>query len=382
MNIKLKVSLCIAVLLNAAYAAPPKVSEHYDVVEYRSYTKTILHLPVECRESRYQNLCEYYSNYTISNFEREMVLKENSLLLDNSSNEEISSSKQDDNPHADPADKEDKERSAETVTIVKSADQPDNHKIIEKGIDDLLSGDSDLEDDSYSHSLNEINSIKINKASETDTSYDLNADDLPEEDLSYESDLSEDEDEMLSSKREICTQEVTINIMQIDMLNMAILESTIVQDIHGKTRNLTQVSNINLKTLTTLQFKDIFADPQLASMLCAREIENKFAKNKTRRLSAVVAATEVAPTNFMLLPDGLRFNFAPNSVAQKAETAFIKIDKLTEAGPNLDYFPAVKIKQEKITNEKALDKLKEMLKLQNQLKEETSKQKDKTASNF
>ncbi len=374
MNIKLKVFLFIAVLLNGAYAAPQKVSEHYDVVEYRSYTKTILHLPVECRESRYQKLCEYYSNYTISSFEREMVLKENSLLLDNNSNEEISSSKQDEKTSADSADKEDEVKNSETVTIVKSVEQPDNHKIIEKGIEDLMSSASDLEDDSYNHSLKEINSLKINKVTSTDNSDDLDDNDITEEDQSYESYLSEDEEEMLSSKREICSQEVTINIMQIDMLNMAILESTIVQNIHGKIRNLTKVLNIDLKTLTTLQFKDLFADPQLASMLCAREIENKFAKNKTRRLSAVVAATEVAPSNFMLLPDGLRFNFVPNSVAKKAETAFIKIDKLTDAGPNLDYFPAVKVKQEKITNKKALDKLKEMLKLHNQLKEESTKQ--------
>lgn len=103
--------------------------------------------------------------------------------------------------------------------------------------------------------------------------------------------------------------------------------------------------NISLEDRHEVAFDDLFVQPQLASMLCARYIQNYFkdAKNKNI-LSVIVAVTEYKPQNFVISKKGLEFFFTGDIL--DGEEKYIRISipllYLQKAQPNLDFWPNFK----------------------------------------
>ncbi|MCR5536881.1 MAG: hypothetical protein K6F05_05640 [Succinivibrio sp.] len=144
-------------------------------------------------------------------------------------------------------------------------------------------------------------------------------------------------------------QEVKFDIKLLHKLNLASCSAEIRQVINKTSYNFIETFNINLNTKYMVTFNELFEDANLAAMLCARAIEDKYREYGTKNLQAVVTLTEVMPSNFIIRPDGLEFIFSPGLVktGNNAEHYTVTLDKLEQAQPHEQWFPGFKNKVKK-----------------------------------
>ena len=104
---------------------------------------------------------------------------------------------------------------------------------------------------------------------------------------------------------------------------------------------IVETINFDSRTGKFIPFKDLFENHELAAMLCARAIEQKYQKYNSKLLPVVISATQLRPSNFIVTANGLRFFFAPGLVKEdgkSADSIFIKIDKLKAAKPHMKWW--------------------------------------------
>lgn len=104
---------------------------------------------------------------------------------------------------------------------------------------------------------------------------------------------------------------------------------------------IVETINFDSRTGKFIPFKDLFENHELAAMLCARAIEQKYQKYNSKLLPVVISATQLRPSNFIVTANGLRFFFAPGLVKEDGKSAdsfFIKIDKLKAAKPHMKWW--------------------------------------------
>ena len=110
---------------------------------------------------------------------------------------------------------------------------------------------------------------------------------------------------------------------------------------------MVETFNFDNETERNLRFDELFDDPQLAAMLIARQVEARYRNEGSFMLPAMVAATEYAPRNFIIVTDGLRLFFAPGTVsgdARQLQSLKIPLTALMAAGPKARYWPQVESK--------------------------------------
>lgn len=133
-------------------------------------------------------------------------------------------------------------------------------------------------------------------------------------------------------------QYVSMSIYSLPDAPVMTMFSVFHQQINGddKEHLLVETINFDVNTGKSLQFEQLFENPDLAAMLCARAIEAKYTKYKSPLLPVVISATELSPSNFIVTSKGLRFFFAPNLVKPNttiADSMQISLDKLQAAKP-------------------------------------------------
>lgn len=140
------------------------------------------------------------------------------------------------------------------------------------------------------------------------------------------------------------TQKLSVDFRPVSKINLiTIITHVETEDVLGKD-NFIETVNFNEETVKMISFKDLFEKPQVASLLCARKLEEKFARNNTELFPLVVASIEVNPSRFLILPDGIEFVFPPNLVEKSNQDSVltVKAEELIEAGPKLEWFPEFK----------------------------------------
>lgn len=152
--------------------------------------------------------------------------------------------------------------------------------------------------------------------------------------------------------KEKSTQHVQMSIYSKPGETLLTLFSIFKQKIVGaKEQLLVETMNFEAKSGRIVRFAELFEDPQLAAMLCARAIEAKYQSENFPLLPVVISATELSPSNFIITKRGLRFFFAPGLVKPSknvADSMFIPIKALQEAKPVAKWWSG---KAEAITQE-------------------------------
>ncbi len=153
--------------------------------------------------------------------------------------------------------------------------------------------------------------------------------------------LPDDTPLAMPAEDELDIQEVSFDIKVLSGLNLASCTAQIKQTINSTAYSFIETFNFNLETKRSVTFKELFEDPDLAAMLCARAIEKQYQQYGRKTLQTVVTLTEVSPTNFLLKPDGLEFIFDPGLVkpGKSAEHFTISLQDLAQAFPDSHWFP-------------------------------------------
>ncbi len=155
----------------------------------------------------------------------------------------------------------------------------------------------------------------------------------------------EDPDEDQLSNRETAYQDVNLDIRVIKKVGFMYVEADIDQEYMGEKASQKELFNFHLATRKIVKFRDLFDDPELAAMLCANLIEDKYLdSSNTKNLAIVRAQIEIEPSNFLILPDGIEFIFNEGVVSPKKEdsSVFISTDDLKAAKPKEQWFPLLK----------------------------------------
>ncbi len=145
------------------------------------------------------------------------------------------------------------------------------------------------------------------------------------------------------TQREIAEQRVNLDYRVIRKYGFVSVIARVVQNFKNKEAKYTEVFNISLDNQKQILFRDLFKDPELAAMICSNAIYDQFAKYKYPSLYLVKAQVEVQPKNFMILPDGLEFEFSRGVLAPASVKArvVVPLSKLTEAQPVKKWFHAL-----------------------------------------
>ncbi|MDT3662082.1 MAG: hypothetical protein ROM54_00985 [Anaerobiospirillum sp.] len=139
-------------------------------------------------------------------------------------------------------------------------------------------------------------------------------------------------------KREKSVQNVTMSAYSRPDEPVLTLFSIFKQKIVGQEAEnlLVETINFDVKSGKSIRFNQLFENPELAAMLCARAIEAKYQSLRSPLLPVVISATELSPSNFIITPRGLRFFFAPGLVkpnSTTAESMLIRLEALQSAKP-------------------------------------------------
>lgn len=140
--------------------------------------------------------------------------------------------------------------------------------------------------------------------------------------------------------RESAVQKVNLDYRVIRKYGFVSVIARVVQNFKNKEAKYTEVFNISLDSKKQILFSDLFKDPELAAMICSNAIYDKFEKYRYPSLHLVKAQVEVQPKNFMILPDGLEFEFsrgvlAPSDVKSRV---VVPLSALAEAKPVKKWF--------------------------------------------
>lgn len=138
--------------------------------------------------------------------------------------------------------------------------------------------------------------------------------------------------------RERSVQYVTMSIYSQPNDPVLTMFSIFKQQIAGNAQQNLIVETINFEAESgkAIRFKQLFENPELAAMLCARAIEAKYSKYRSPLLPVVLSATELSPSNFIITPKGLRFFFAPGLVkanSSVADSMLVRLELLQAAHP-------------------------------------------------
>lgn len=183
-------------------------------------------------------------------------------------------------------------------------------------------------------------------------------------------------------ERSKSVQHVSMSIYSPPEAPVMTMFSVFHQQINGEDKEHLLVETINFEVATgqSLKFAQLFENPDLAAMLCARAIEAKYTKYKSPLLPVVVSATELSPSNFIVTSKGLRFFFAPNLVKPNTtitDSMLVSLEKLQAAKPIAKWWNIKEDPQRTAKDRAALAKssLRNVIRL-----EEDSEQEDATAS--
>ena len=142
----------------------------------------------------------------------------------------------------------------------------------------------------------------------------------------------------MGHQREKSVQKVTMSAYSRPDEPVLTLFSIFKQKIVGQEAEnlLVETINFDIASGKSIRFNQLFENPELAAMLCARAIEAKYQSLHSPLLPVVISATELSPSNFIITPRGLRFFFAPGLVkpnSTTAESMLIRIEALQSAKP-------------------------------------------------
>lgn len=146
----------------------------------------------------------------------------------------------------------------------------------------------------------------------------------------------------VDKQKEKAVQHVQINLYSKPGEPLVSLFSIFKQkNVNSPEQLLVETMNFDENTGRIIRFNELFENPQLAAMLCARAIEEKYSSFKSPLLPVVVSATELNPSNFIITARGLRFFFAPGLVKPNnniAQSIFITLDMLKSAKPKDEWW--------------------------------------------
>lgn len=158
--------------------------------------------------------------------------------------------------------------------------------------------------------------------------------------LNYDESVGQDKERLVNSRRRIKSiQRVNMSIYSKPgdpILTMFSVFRQRMADNFEQEHLLVETINFEADTGRAIQFRQLFGNPELAAMLCARAIEARYARYESPLLPVVISATELSPSNFIITPKGLRFFFAPNLVKPNTITAdsmLVPIEQLRSAQP-------------------------------------------------
>lgn len=142
------------------------------------------------------------------------------------------------------------------------------------------------------------------------------------------------------NQRESAVQKVNLDYRVIRKYGFVSVIARVVQNFKNKEARFTEVFNISLDSQKQILFSDLFKDPELAAMICSNAVYDHFAKYRYPALHLVKAQVEVQPKNFMILPDGLEFEYSRGVLAPPDVKArvVIPLSDLTEALPVKKWF--------------------------------------------
>lgn len=145
------------------------------------------------------------------------------------------------------------------------------------------------------------------------------------------------------TQRESAEQKVTLDYRVIRKYGFVSVIARVVQNFKNKEAKYTEVFNISLSSQKQILFSDLFKDPELAAMICSNAVYDKFSKYKSPSLHLIKAQVEVQPKNFMILPDGLEFEFSRGTLAPSNVKArvVVPLSALTDAQPVKKWFHAL-----------------------------------------
>ncbi|MGN1281758.1 MAG: hypothetical protein ACI4UM_07640 [Succinivibrio sp.] len=162
------------------------------------------------------------------------------------------------------------------------------------------------------------------------------------------------------AQREIAIQKVDLDFRVISEFGFFSVIAKISQSYKEMNSANTEIFNIDLNSKNIIHFEDLFEDPQKASMICANAIYDSFKSFDYPKLSLIKASVEVAPKNFILLPDGIEFVFVRGELAPASHNSkvVIYLEELESAKPVKKWFPAYfEDYKEKIARTRGIDPL-------------------------
>lgn len=138
----------------------------------------------------------------------------------------------------------------------------------------------------------------------------------------------------------IGTQEVTLNLSDLKEMGIITMGAEIVTELEGKISRTYESMNLDVQKGRPVTFEEMFDDPQLASMICARKFDAIFGKEPTRLFEAISASLELGPRNYVLRHDGVELIFAAGTAAKGEAPARMKVsvEDLEAAGPKKEFF--------------------------------------------
>lgn len=135
-------------------------------------------------------------------------------------------------------------------------------------------------------------------------------------------------------------QEITVSMEHLHSSKVLTVCSEISSVFMGERSHTFESMNIDETSGRPIGFKDLFEDPDLAAMICARKFEQEFLHEKTALYEAIVASLELGPHNFVLKSNAIEIFFAPNTAKQGDRPASLRVTvkELETAGPKDIYF--------------------------------------------
>lgn len=138
-------------------------------------------------------------------------------------------------------------------------------------------------------------------------------------------------------------QEGELMAFRREYINMITFVVILKQNILGTYENfILETANVDIETGKYIDFQAMFDDYELAAMLCARAIEERFPTKNNIPAQVIVAATEYRPRNFIVTKKGIRFYFTKD-IDPKADkptvTLEVPLERLMRAGPKSVYWP-------------------------------------------
>lgn len=142
----------------------------------------------------------------------------------------------------------------------------------------------------------------------------------------------------------IGTQEVTVSLEHLKDAGIITIGAEIVASLEGEISRTYESMNLDVKKGRPVTFEEMFADPALAAMLCARKFDRTFGDYRTPLFEAISAALELGPRNYVLRHDGVELIFAAGTATRSSTPArmTVTVEELRAAGPREEFFRSLR----------------------------------------